>query len=132
MARQKKILLRNAQKEAWEVVCDEHEAEKAEYNRLCQELRQKGTKVHDLPPKLKRRLQKEVFEAVREKWERDVDTDEDLMEVDEEVSEFGENFEVEVLSLHGEHGRASSDWSASSGEEEKDDEDKDLIDIDEL
>ena len=131
-ARQKKNLLRNAQKEAWEVVCDEYEAEKAEYNGFCQELRQKGTKVRDLPPKPKRHLQKEVFEEVREKWERDVGTDEDLMEVDEEASEFGENFEIEALPLHGEHGRASSDWSASSGEEEKDDEDEDLMDVDEL
>jgi len=39
MVSQRIILLRNAQKEAWEVVYNEYEAEKAEYNRLCQELR---------------------------------------------------------------------------------------------
>jgi len=54
------------------------------------------------------------------------------MEIDEEASEFGENFEIEALPLHGEHGGASSDWSTSSGEEEKDDEDKDSMDVDEL
>lgn len=125
-------MLRNAQREAWEVVCDKYKVEKVNYNRLCQELRQKGTKVCNLPPKPKRCLQKEIFKEVRERWERDVDMDEDLMKVDKEASGFGDDFEIEMSSFHGEGGRASPDWSGSGGEDKKeDDEDEDLMNVDE-
>ena len=117
--REEKPLLRNAQREAWEVVCDKYGVKKAKYDRLCQELRQKGIKVHDLPPKPKRRLQKEVFKEVKEKWENNIDMDQDLMEVDEEASEFGDDFEIEMSPFHGEDGRLSPYWSGNSGEEEK-------------
>jgi len=133
-AREKKHLLRNAQKEAWEVVCNEYEIKRARYERLCQELRNKGTKVRDLPPKPKRRLQKEVFEEVREEWERDVDIDEDLMETDE-ASEFDGSCGIEISSFNGEGSVTSPGWRGSSGEEEKDDDDdddEDLMDVDEL
>jgi hypothetical protein len=45
--RQKKHLLRNAQREAWEVVCNKYEIKKARYNQLCQELREKGVAGKD-------------------------------------------------------------------------------------
>jgi len=125
-------LLRKALKEAWEAVCNEYGVEKAAHERVCEELRNKGTKVCDLPPKPKRQLQKEVFEEVRERWERDIETDEDLMEVDEEESEFGDDCEVEVSLFHGEGDRIGSGWSGSSGEEEEEnDEGEDLMDVDE-
>ena len=131
-AREKKQLLRNAQKEAWEVVCSEYEIEKAKHNRLCQELKDKGIKVRDLPPKPKRRLQKEVFEEVREGWENNTDMDEGLMEVDEEESEFDDNCDIEMLPFDEEDGGASPGWSGGSGEEEKEgNEDEDLMDVDE-
>lgn len=131
--REKKHWLRITQKEAWEVVCSEYEVEKAKHERLCQKLRDEGTKVRDLPPKPKRRLQKEVFEEVRERWERDLATSEDLMDIDEdEVSEFGDDCEVEVSSFYGSSGGAGSGWGGSSGGEEgEDDEDEDLMDVDE-
>jgi hypothetical protein len=129
-ARQKKGLLRKAQRGAWEMVCNEYETEKAKYDRLCQELRENGTKVRDLPLKPKRHLQKEVFDEVREEWERDVDMDEDPMEVDEEASDFADNFEIEMLPFHGEISRASPDWSGNSREEEKEDsKGEDLMDV---
>ena len=135
--RDKKHWLKNTQKEAWEVVCSEYEVEKAKHERLCQKLRDEGTKVRNLPPKPKRRLQKEVFEEVREKWERDLATSEDLMDIDEdEASEFGDDCEVEVSSFcgggGGSGGGTGSGWGGSSeGEEEENDEDEDLMDVDE-
>jgi hypothetical protein len=53
------------------------------------------------------------------------------MEVDEEASEFGDDFEIEVSSFHRESGRASADWGSGSGEEEKEDsKGEDLMGID--
>lgn len=130
--REKKHLLKNMQREAWEVVCSEYEVEKARHERLCQELREKGTKVCDLPPKPKQHLQKEVFQEVREKWEQEVETSEDLMDVDGETSEFDNNCEVEMSLFHGEDDKASLGWSDSSGKEEwEDNEEEDLMDVDE-
>jgi len=129
--REKKHLLRNAQKEAWEAECDQYKDEKAKHERLCQEMRQNGTKVRDLPPKPKRLLQKEVFEEVREKWERDLEMDEDLMDVDEdETSEFGDDCNVEVSSFHGDDGWAGPGGGASSDGEEGKDDDEDSMDVD--
>ena len=131
-AREEKHLLRSAQKEAWELACEEYETQKAKHDRLCQRLRDGGTKVRDLPQKPRRRLQREVFEEVREKWEREADLDADLMEVDEDTSEFGDDCEIEVSPFHGEGDRVSFGGGSSSGEEEKqDDEDEDLMDVDE-
>ena len=84
--RERQHLLKKAQRAAWEMVCDEYRVEKARHERLCQELKEKGTRVRNLPPKPKRRLQKEVFEEVKGKWGQDVETDEDLMRIDEEAS----------------------------------------------
>jgi len=56
--REKKGLLRSAQKEAWRVVCDRYEAEKAKHDRLCQELRAQGTEMHNLPARPRRCLRK--------------------------------------------------------------------------
>ena len=83
--------------------------------------------------KPKRHLQKEVFKEVRERWESDIDMNQDLMEVDEEASKFGDDLEIEMSSFHGEDSRWSPDWSDNSREEEKaDDKDNDLMDIDKL
>ena len=47
--RQQKHLLKNVQREAWELVCSEYDVAKAEHDRVCQELRERGVKVCDLP-----------------------------------------------------------------------------------
>ena len=132
--KEKKHLLKGAQREAWEAACDKYEAEKAKHERLCQELRNRGTKVRDLPPKPRRCLQREVFEEVREKWERDLEISEDLMDIDEdEASEFGDDCEVEALSSHGDYGGIGPGLDGGNeGGGEDDDEDEDLMDIDEL
>ena len=126
-------MLRNAQKEAWEAECDWYEDKKAKHERLCQELRNDGTKVRDLLPKPKRHLQKEVFKEVREKWERDLEIDEDLMDVDEDkMSEFGDDCEVELTSFHGDDGGTGPGWgSGGEGEGGENNGDEDLMDVDE-
>jgi hypothetical protein len=133
-AREKKHLLRNVQKEAWEEVCSWYEVEKAEYKRLCQKLRDEGRKVHNLPSRPKRCLQKEVLKGVRQKWERDVAADEDLMAVDEDASKYEDNCEVEASFFCEEDGQESSGWGGSSVEEEEEEEegnaDENLMDVD--
>ena len=117
-AREKKHMLKNAQKQAWEVVCNEYEIEKARHERVCQELRENGTRVRDLPQKPKRRPQKEVSEEVREQWAQEAEADGNLMEVDGEVSELDGDCEVEFL---GEDSGVGPDGSYGSEGEEKDD-----------
>ena len=126
-------MLKNAQKEAWETACNRYEIKKAEHERLCQKLRNGGIKIRDLPPKPKRVLQKDVFEEIREKWEKGIEMDMDLMDIDEEeVSEFGDDCEVEVSPFHGDDGEVGSGWDGSNeGDEEEQDEDEDLMDVDE-
>ena len=68
MMRETQHLLKKGQSAAWEVVCDEFRVEKARHERLSQELKEKGTRVRDLPPKPKRHPQREVFEEVKGKW----------------------------------------------------------------
>ena len=127
--RQRKHLLRNAQREAWEIACNEYDIAKATHDRVCQELRDNGTKVRDLPPRPKQQRQKEVFDKVREQWEGN---DGELMNVDEDVSEFDETCEIEVSSLHEDDG-GSLDWYGSGREEEEEEEDQDadVMDVDE-
>lgn len=75
----------------------------------------------DLPMKPKRCLQKEVFEEIQEMWEG-AEASEDLMEVDEDSSEFEDDCEVEVSPFHGDLSGASPGWSSGSrGEERADD-----------
>ena len=51
-------------------------------------------------------------------------------ELDAEVSKFDDDCEVEV-TFHGESGKTGSDWSDSSGEEEREDDKEDIMDVDE-
>ena len=132
--REEKHLLKKAQKEAWEEVCDEYETEKREHERLCQKLKSKGIKTRDLPPRPKRCLQKVVFEEIRQRWIEDVEIEEDRMDVDEDESEFDDDCEVEALPFCGEGIGTGLDWGDSSGEEEQgdDDDNEDLMNIDQL
>ena len=122
--------MRNAQKEAWEEVCRKYAIEKAEYERCCEEMRRTGTKVRDLPQKPKRHLQKDVFNEAREKWVRDLETDKDQMEVDEDFeSEFGDRL---VASPSRNGGGVGSGWGSSGEDEAGEDGDEDIMDVDEL
>ena len=121
--REKKQFLKKAQKEAWDAACDDFEAKKEKHARLCQKLRVEEVKVRDLPPKPKRRPQKEVFEEVKAMWEAEMD--EDQMDVDETQSEFDGDCEVEVLSFRKEPSGEFLDGSSGSGEE-------DFMDVNEL
>ena len=120
------------QKEAWEEVCNRYVIKKAKYERHCEELRRAGTKVRDLPPKPKRCLQKEVFDEVREKWVRDLEIDEDQMEVDGAVSKFDDNCLVEVSPFHEEDGGMSSCWGTGGEDGEDEGAGEDLMDINKL
>jgi hypothetical protein len=76
-----------------------------------------------------------VFKGVRQRWERDVVVDEDLMAVDEDASEFEDNCEVEVSFFCEEDDWESPGWGGSSVEEEEEEEgqgnvDEDLMDVD--
>jgi hypothetical protein len=127
--REKKNLLKGAQKQAWDTVCAEFEVQKAKHKRLCQDLRNKDTRVRDLPPKPKRRPQKEVFKEVKQTWEREVETDEDLMDLDEDASEHVEDCELEVSSPNGGCAGVDLDWSSGEEEEQEDVEGEDTMDV---
>lgn len=116
-------------------MCSDYAIKKAEHERRCQELRDTGTKVCNLPPKPKRHPKKEVFNEVRERWARDLEIDEDRMDVseDEVVSELNDNCLVKILPSYqgdGEEGLILD----SGGEDEGDegDEDEDFMDVDKV
>ena len=56
--------------------------------------------------------------------------DEEVSEFDAEVSEFDEDCEVEV-TFHGESGKTGPDWSDSSREEEREDDEEGIMNVDE-
>ena len=119
-------------------MCSDYVIEKAECDRYCQGLREKGTKVRDLPPKPKRRLQKDVFNKVREKWAKGLEMDEDRMEVDEDgaASDFGDDCLVEVSPFHEGGDEVCSDLDlggegSGDDEDEDDEDDEDMMDVDE-
>ena len=133
--REEKHILRKAQKEAWEEVCRRYTIEKAEHERCYHQLREGGIRVRDLPPKPKRCLQKDVFNKVREEWVRDLEIDEDRMEVNKSgvSSVFDDDDLVEVSPFHQKDGEGGLGLD-SDGEDKEDEEDEggDLMDVDKL